>query len=232
MRTKYQNGLIRATRLTPANNSKTTPANGIFTKEFVSQLINSSKWPKHTESINLYYGSPGTYSVVIPAGVSQITLTGRGGDNTTSYSTTPVSASNFVDNYYLTYSGSDCFGVDVGTDFNSEYSSRSSTCQSFLNGISSSIYSNYSVPGGYYMYCTTTGRYLRYVSNIGAELARLGGTLYQRFTNTVWGQNSSGFGYTFNANSSQSSYSVSVSPGTYSITVGAGSASFIQIVST
>ena len=170
------------------------------------------------------YTSSGTYSWICPGGVFNVSVTGAGGVNGVYYTETPVSASNFVDGYYLTYSGADCFGEDVGTSFSAEYNSRIATCQAFLDGITSSTYTNYSVPGGYYMYCSSTFRYLRYVSNIGAELARIGGTLYRRTSSSVNGQNSTAFGYTFAANAGPSTYSgVSVSPGTsYTIVVGAG----------
>jgi len=179
------------------------------------------------------YASPGTYSWICPVGVFNVTVTGAGGVTSTSVTETPVNASNFVDNYFLTYSDPNCFGIDVGTNFSAETSSRTATCQAFLDGITSSTYSNYSVPGGYYMFCTTTGRYLRYVSNIGAELARIGGVLYRRTSSSVSGQNSTAFGYTFLANAGPTTHSgVSVTPETsYTIVVGGGGSSgYVNIV--
>jgi hypothetical protein len=173
MRTKYQNGLITAQRQTPANNQKTTKADGIFTNEFQAQLLNKTKWPKSTGD-TITYSSPGSYSWVCPAGVTSVSLTGRGGSGSTaSESYTTYSWETIASG--STYSGGDCFGSSVG----------SSLTKSFCDGVVSSAIStannfplfsntNGSMPVAFLMYCTTTALYLRFISSISRTFRRTG----------------------------------------------------------
>jgi hypothetical protein len=173
MRTKYQNGLITAQRQTPANNQKTTKADGIFTNEFQAQLLNKTKWPKSTGD-TITYSSPGSYSWVCPAGVTSVSLTGRGGSGSTASET-------YTDTYWQTiaggstYSGSDCFGSSLGSSLTKSYcdgvvSSALSTANNFP------LFSNTngSMPVAFLMYCTTTALYLQYISSISSTYRRTG----------------------------------------------------------
>jgi hypothetical protein len=173
MRTRYQNGLITASRQTPVSNSKTTPANGVFPVDIVAQLIQKNKWPKTTGGA-ISYLTPGTYSWVAPAGVTSVTVTGRGGSGAGQQSSYTSFGWNII-SAGPTYSGSNCFGTSLG----------SSLTKSFCDGVVSSALSTLnavplftntitSVGIAYLMYCSTTSLYLRYISSISQQLYRTG----------------------------------------------------------
>lgn len=164
-----------------------------------------------------------------PAGVTSVNVRGQGANGTAASETTWNYLNNFP-TYVSQYSGGQCFGTDIGgssSDQVSDRNSRISTHQSQLSSFSSSTFVWTSLAAGYYMYCTSSGRYLRYIANYGRTIRKVGGTVYFQTAAATYGTATTALGQTFSGGTPTSNTApittfnnISVTPGTtYSINV-------------
>ena len=169
--------------------------------------------------------SVGTYNWTAPAGVTSVSVTGQGA-NGSGASQATFNVYSIFPSYTLTYSDPQCFGTDVGSSYTSDRSSRLSTANSQLASFSSSSFTNLALAAGYYMYCTTTGTYKRYISTYNRAFKKVGSTVYVRTSSGSTGSSTTALGKTFSGGTSTSTTAptttynnVSVTPGTtYSVT--------------
>ena len=139
-----------------------------------------------------------------PAGLTAVNITGQGqygaAENSQVYSYT----ANFP-SYISQYSGNQCFGTDIGgtsaeqqADRNSQISLNNSQLAAVSSSLSSSSWTFVNpFAAGYYMYCTSSGRYLRYISSYWKYLKKIGGTVYWRVSAGYSGNPTTGLGKTF-----------------------------------
>ena len=91
MSTRYSGGLLTRTPVTPAGPAGTGTASGIWTMDQALQYIKANVWPTQGVVISgqQAYTSPGTYSWIVPSGVTSVCVVcvgGAGSGNGTSWS--------------------------------------------------------------------------------------------------------------------------------------------------
>jgi hypothetical protein len=169
--------------------------------------------------------SVGTYNWTAPAGVTSVSVTGQGA-NGSGASQSVFNSSVVFPSGTLTYAEPQCFGTDIGSSLSSDRNSRISTFNGQLAAVSGSAWVYRSFVAGYYMYCTTTNTYRRYISSSSRFTRKLGSTVYYRTSSGSTGSSTTALGKTFSGGTSTSTTAptttynnVSVTPGTtYSVT--------------
>lgn len=158
-----------------------------------------------------------------------VSITGNGQDGTADTGAVFTSANTFPAGI-PTYTGGNCFGVNVGASYTSDRNSRLSTFNSQLASVTATSYTLTSFTAGYYMYCTDQAVYLRYISSTNRYVKRISGTVYYRTNTGSTGASTTGFGYSFSGGTpaaptapTNTYYSISVTPeGGYPLTIGPG----------
>lgn len=211
---------------------------------------------KGVPSGSVEYTDAGTYDWEAPAGVTSVTLRGRGGSRLATETWSNISRP-------YVFLGLSCSGSSVGATLawstvNSQHQSQVASQNAITTSSSGASYSG--IPYTYFRnYCTTdsnwkTGAFfthsgtLRRVGTITANssmptsgnvpiptsstiYSSSGGTLQKLGISYTYGTDSTALGYTFPDNSSEATYtSVSVTPGTiYSLVVGVDADSANQV---
>lgn len=172
----------------------------------------------------------GTSTWTAPAGVTSLVSAIGKGSNGTAESSAPLTTSDNFPGGYLTYTGANCFGVNVGTSYYSDESSRMSTFQSELAAVTATSWTGIGFTAGFYMYCTDQAVFLRYISTYYHTVQKIGGTVYKQISAGSNGSATTGFGLNFpggtqySPTASNTTYNnVAVVPGTQYTIVNNGS---------
>ena len=168
--------------------------------------------------------STGYQSWTAPAGVTTVSITGQAANGTAERVATLTSAYTFQ-SYILTYSDSQCFGTDVGSNYTTDKNSRISTFNAEVSAVSGSAWVSRTFTAGAYMYCTTTATYKRYISSRGRSTRKIGSTVQYRISTGSTGASTTALGRPFPGGtaiyttaSTFTFNNVSVTPGqTYSV---------------
>jgi len=171
--------------------------------------------------LTTYSFPSGTSTWTAPAGVTSLAVVTGNGSNGTQESSAPLTTSDNFPGYILTYSGADCFGVNVGSNYTSDQNQRIGTFQAEVAAVTETSWTGKSFTAGFYMYCTDQFSYLRYISSYGRTVQRIGGTVYYLISSGSNGSATTGFGLNFPGGTSSfptatdTTYNnVAVTPGT------------------
>jgi hypothetical protein len=163
--------------------------------------------------------STGTHSWTAPAGVTTVSITGQGA-NGSAESQAVLTSSHFFPTGVLTYAEPQCFGTDVGSGYTSDRNSRISTCNSQIAAVTGSSWVNRSFTAGYYMYCTTTATYKRYISASSRFTKKIGSTVYRRVSAGSTGASTTALGRTFSGGTPTSTTASTITVNNVSVTSG------------